>query len=155
MNTDKHGFAVILVLVMIIGAATPGYGQRATKDGQVAAIRAMLHAQVAAWNRGDLEGFMAGYWQSDRLTFFSGGSKTTGWQAMLDRYRKSYQSEGREMGQLEFVDLDIHLLGRRGAFARGGWELRTSKGQQGGPFTLVLRKTKQGWKVIHDHTSAR
>lgn len=154
MKQDNRGIRVMLLLVVILGVATAAHGQQ-TGNRQTAAVRALLEAQVAAWNRGDLEGFMAAYWSSDYLTFFSGGSKTRGWQAMLDRYRKSYQSEGRQMGQLDFVDLDIQLLGPNSALVRGGWELRTMTGQQGGLFTLVLRKTNRGWKIIHDHTSSR
>lgn len=155
MKQRTHRTSLVAILVVTLGAATTAHGQRITGKGDVAAIRALLNAQVEAWNRGDLEGFMAGYWASEQLTFFSGGSKTRGWQATLDRYRKSYQSEGAEMGHLEFVDLDIQLLGPNSALVRGGWQLRTLTGEQGGLFTLVLRKTSRGWKIIHDHTSRR
>jgi beta-aspartyl-peptidase (threonine type) len=122
---------------------------------EIRAIRTVLDEQVKAWNRGDLDAFMKGYWKSDQLTFFSGGTKLQGWQATMDRYIRSYKSEGREMGELRFVDLQIELLGSHAAVVRGGWELKMSKEQRGGLFTLIFRKTDQGWKIIHDHTGAR
>src|SRR5262245_45269414 len=70
-------------------------------------IRALLDAQVAAWNAGKLEGFMDGYWRSPDLTFLSAGRKLSGWDATIERYRKTYQAEGKEMGKLVFSDLDI------------------------------------------------
>ena len=83
------------------------------------AIRAVIEQQQQAWNRGDLEAFMAGYWNSPELTFFSGGHESKGWQATLDRYKKSYQGAGHEMGKLEFSNLRIEMLGRDAAFVRG------------------------------------
>jgi ketosteroid isomerase-like protein len=120
-----------------------------------AAVRAVLDAQVAAWNAGELEKFMAGYWRSPKLTFFSGGSRQQGWDATLARYRRNYQSEGREMGRLAFSELDIQPLGADSAVVRGRWQLTLSNGKQpGGLFTLVFRRFRDGWKIIHDHTSA-
>jgi uncharacterized protein (TIGR02246 family) len=118
-------------------------------------IRAVLEAQVAAWNAGRLEEFMSGYWRSPRLTFFSGGSRQQGWDATLERYRKTYQAEGREMGRLAFTELDVQVLGGGSAVVRGRWGLTLSDGKQpGGLFTLVFRRFKDGWKITHDHTSA-
>ena len=100
-------------------------------------------------------GFMAGYWNSPDLTFFSGATQTQGWQATLERYRKKYQAPGAEMGKLEFSDLQVELLGTQGAFVRGRWRLTLSDAKQPhGLFTLVFREFPEGWRVIHDHTSA-
>lgn len=118
------------------------------------AIRAVLAAQDEAWNRGDLDGFMQTYWKSDRLRFYSGGTVTSGWQATLDRYRKRYQAEGKEMGKLTFTDLEVDVLGPDAAMARGRWKLKLSKENPEGLFTLVLKKFPDGWKIVHDHTSA-
>ena len=91
---------------------------------------ALLNAQVEAWNRGDLEGFMAGYWRSPELVFCSGATLLKGWDATLERYRKRYQAEGREMGQLRFESLEVLMLGPDGAAARGEYWLRTKDGQR-------------------------
>ena len=118
-------------------------------------IKHLLVSQVEAWNHGKLEGFMQGYWQSPELTFFSGATVTKGWEPTLLRYRQRYQSEGKEMGKLEFQDLNIDLLSRRSAVVTGTWQLTMSDGKQPhGLFTLVMKRMLNGWKIVHDHTSA-
>jgi beta-aspartyl-peptidase (threonine type) len=122
--------------------------------GAEAAIRQVLDAQVAAWNRGDLEEFMAGYWSSPDLTFFSAGTRTQGWEATLERYRKRYLSEGQEMGRLTFSELTVDVLAPDGAVVRGRWQLVRSKDRPGGLFTLLFRRFPEGWRIVHDHTSS-
>lgn len=117
-------------------------------------IRIVLDDQAAAWNKGDLEGFMAGYWKSDELTFFSGKDITKGWNATLERYKKRYQSEGKGMGKLTFSDLKIDVLGPESAVVRGRFKVVTSKETMQGLFTLLFKKAADGWKIVHDHTSA-
>ena len=117
------------------------------------AIRKVLDEQVSAWNRGDLPRFMKGYWQSPDLSFFSGNNKTAGWEATLERYRKKYQGEKKEMGQLTFKDLSIDVLGTDLALVRGRFELRMKDGSPTGLFTLIFKKLPAGWRIIHDHTS--
>ena len=117
------------------------------------AIRAILDAQVVAWNKGDLDGFMKGYWNSDKLTFFSGATKTSGWKATLERYQKKYKAEGKEMGKLTFSELEIDVLGPDSAVVRGRWQLVLSKEKPGGLFTLIFKKVPDGWRIVHDHTS--
>jgi ketosteroid isomerase-like protein len=129
-------------------AESSGYGN----DGK--AIERVLRTQQAAWNRHDLEAFMAGYWNSPGLTFFSGAAEHDGWQATIDRYLAKYASPGHEMGKLEFSSLRIEVLGQAGAFVRGSWKLTMSDGKTPhGLFTLVFRKFPEGWKIVHDHTS--
>ena len=118
------------------------------------AIQKVLDDQVAAWNKGDLESFMAGYWKSPKLSFSSGNNKVEGWQATFDRYKQRYQSEGREMGKLSFTDLQVELLGADSAFVRGRFNLKTSKDAPTGIFTLIFRKMPEGWRIVHDHTSS-
>ena len=119
------------------------------------AIQQVLDQQTEAWNRHDLNGFMAGYWNSPELTFFSGATQTSGWQATLERYQKTYQSEGREMGRLAFSALRIEPVGSEAAFVRGAWQLTMSdRKTPHGLFTLVFRRFPEGWKIVHDHTSA-
>jgi len=120
-----------------------------------AAVRGVLDAQVEAWNRKDLEGFMAGYWRSPDLVFCSGTTVTRGWDATLARYRKRYQSEGHEMGRLRFDAVEVVPLGEDAALARGAWSLATSDGKEPhGLFTLILRRVGGGWRIVHDHTSS-
>lgn len=113
-----------------------------------------LDKQVEAWNRGDLKGFMEGYWESDDLRFYSGNTVTQGWNATLERYRKKYQADGAEMGTLTFTDLDIQPIGKEDAFVRGRWKVVTSKGTFEGLFTLIVKHfSLGGWRIVHDHTS--
>lgn len=140
------------VLTMITQS---GVGQSAATKSQEAAIGKVLQSQVEGWNRVDLDGFMAGYWNSPELTFFSGATETQGWQATLERYRKKYQAAGAEMGRLEFSELQVELLGPQGGFVRGRWRLALPDGRQPhGLFTLEFREFSEGWRIIHDHTSA-
>ena len=119
------------------------------------AVERVLHKQQEAWNRHDLEGFMRGYWHSPELTFFSGGTERNGWEATMERYLANYSSPGHEMGKLEFSGLRVEVLGQEAAFVRGAWKVTMSDGKTPhGLFTLVFRKFPDGWKIIHDHTSA-
>jgi len=118
-------------------------------------IKHMLVSQIEAWNHGNLEGFMQGYWHSPDLTFYSGGDITKGWEPTLARYRQRYKSQGKEMGQLEFQDLEIDVLGRRAAVVTGKFQLTMSDGTKPhGIFTLIVKKMPAGWRIVHDHTSA-
>jgi uncharacterized protein (TIGR02246 family) len=120
-----------------------------------AAIKHVLTAQQDAWNRRDLDAFMSSYWDSPELTFFSGNKETRGWQATLERYRATYNSPGHAMGKLDFSDLRIEMLGPKAAFVRGAWHLTMPQGKNPeGKFTLIFRRFGDGWKIIHDHTSA-
>jgi len=131
-------------------------GQAASSDDTAkTGVERVLRKQQEAWNRHDLEDFMAGYWNSPELTFFSGAKERDGWQATTDRYRSQYASPGREMGKLEFSGLRIEVLGADAAFVRGSWQLTMSDGKTPhGLFTLMFRKFPEGWKIVHDHTSA-
>jgi Zn-dependent M28 family amino/carboxypeptidase/ketosteroid isomerase-like protein len=127
-------------------------GQNA--DQEKKAIETLLSDQVTAWNKGDLPGFMKGYRESEQLSFFSGSTRTSGWKATLERYRKKYQSEGKEMGRLSFEELSIDILGPEHALVRGRFLLQMKEAKQTGLFTLILRRTRSGWRIIHDHTSS-
>ncbi len=143
--------ALLWSLVAVVCVSVGGWGQASTPE---TAIRQVLQSQVDAWNHHDLDAFMAGYWNSPELTFFSGATVTRGWQPTLDRYRKKYQSPGSEMGKLEFQDLQVEMLGPKSAFVRGKFLLTLSDGKQPhGLFTLVFRQFPEGWHIIHDHSS--
>ena len=142
-----HRLLALLILLSI---------PMSTEAGSVSnSVRALLDNQVAAWNRGDLDAFMTGYWNSPNLTFFSGATSEAGYDATLARYRKKYQQDGQPMGHLEFLTLDIQELGRTAAFVRGEWRLTRGTTPLGGLFTLVVKKFGRAWKIVHDHTAAR
>jgi uncharacterized protein (TIGR02246 family) len=119
----------------------------------ISAIRAVIDAQRDAWNRGDIEGYMDGYDRSAETVFISGDRVTRGWQTVLERYKKSYDSR-EKMGTLTFSDLEITVLSKDAAIVLGRWHLRRSKDEPHGRFTLLFRKTKAGWRIVHDHTSS-
>jgi beta-aspartyl-peptidase (threonine type) len=142
-----------LILILPLARATAHSPAENSADAQ--AIEHVLRDQQDAWNHHDLNGFMAGYWNSSELTFFSGANEHDGWQSTMDRYLSTYASPGREMGQLDFSGLRVVMLGPDDAFVRGNWKLTMSDGKTPhGLFTLVFRKFPAGWKIIHDHTSA-
>ena len=145
---------MVAVLAVTASISVHARQERAKEPQAMRDIRSVLDKQVEAWNRKDLTGFMRGYWNSPGLTFYSGGTTISGWQATLDRYRKRYQSEGREMGKLDFSELQIEMLGPKSAFVRGKWHLKMTTGDVGGLFTLILRQFPAGWKIIHDHTQS-
>ena len=155
MRTYLLKLAVLLFALGLFVAARAAGPAAAKAPDPIAAVRAVLDAQVAAWNRGDLEGYMAGYAQSPELTFYSGGTVTLGWQPTLDRYRRRYQQEGRVMGKLSFGEVHIEPLGEAAALARGRWHLALPDGKQSqGLFTVLLKKGPSGFRVVHDHSSA-
>jgi ketosteroid isomerase-like protein len=161
MNTPAYPMSRVRILlaVALIGLAVWMYlrvRERArTSDEKVReAVLKVLDDQVDAWNRGDLEGFMKGYWKSDDLTFFSGGEVEYGWQETYDRYHKKYQAGGNEMGTLKFEDRQVDPTGPKSAIVRGRWELTFKDGKKaGGLYTLLFREEPQGWCIVHDHTS--
>jgi beta-aspartyl-peptidase (threonine type) len=126
-----------------------------TSDKQVQAVRDVLERQVVDWNKGNMDGFLDSYWNSPKVVFQSGGQRFNGWETLRQRYRRRYLEEGRAMGQLVFSDLEIEPLGAEAALARGRWRLTMPDGTKpGGLFTVILRKLPEGWKIVHDHTSA-
>ncbi|MBI4893401.1 MAG: nuclear transport factor 2 family protein [Acidobacteria bacterium] len=119
-------------------------------------VRAVLDKQVAAWNRGDIEEFMTTYLDSPTLTFTGADGVTRGYRPVLERYRARYSSRAA-MGTLQFSEIEVRLVGDSAALVLGRFDLaRTAAGggNAKGRFTLVLQLTPQGWKIIHDHSTA-
>ena len=117
-------------------------------------LRKLLDDQTAAWNRGDLEAFMQGYWHSPEVSFFSGDTIVKGWEQTLQRYRDRYQSSGKEMGKLSFSDEKIEMLGSNTAMVTARWHLEMADGKKlEGLTTLLCRRMKEGWRIVHDHSS--
>jgi uncharacterized protein (TIGR02246 family) len=120
-----------------------------------AEVRAVWTAQVDAWNRGDLDGFMTGYWNAADLVFFSNKTETRGWQQTLDRYRATYKAEGRQMGTLDFPQLEFKVFGPTAVLARGRWRLKMPDGKESSGMTSVIfEKRPEGWRIVHDHSSS-
>jgi uncharacterized protein (TIGR02246 family) len=116
------------------------------------AISDVLFTQQAAWNRGDLDGFMGGYEKSEKLLFTSAGKVRRGWNATLEKYKRSYADKGA-MGKLSFELRDIRFVDTDTAVILGHWALTETPKTGGGLFSLVMMRMEGGWKVVHDHTS--
>jgi uncharacterized protein (TIGR02246 family) len=129
--------------------AKPADERRADRE----AISAVLGAQQTAWNRGDVDTFLVGYWRSPELTFSGSSGVARGWDGVLARYKKNYPDRAA-MGQLDFSELEFRFLGPDAALVLGRWHLKREKDDVGGVFTLVWQRSADGWKIIHDHTSA-
>ena len=143
-----------LALVLILGAAIlEAADEKSGNAPVISEIRAVLRAQQEAWNRGDIDSFMNGYARADTTVFVSGDEVMRGWQTVRDRYLKKY-SDRAKMGTLTFADLEIEQLGPDSAVALGRWELKRASNNPHGHFTLIFRKTPDGWRIVHDHTSA-
>lgn len=144
-------FAVALSVVAFL--LTGCSASRGTTASAEAAIRAVLEQQARDWNDGSIERFMQGYAKSDDIQFASGGSVERGWQPVFDRYVKKY-GDRVAMGRLTFSDVEITMLSPDAALVLGRWRLQREKDEPSGLFTLVFRRLPEGWRIIHDHTSA-
>lgn len=115
-------------------------------------IRTVLDSQVRAWNSGDLEGFMAGYWKSDEMLFTTPKSSTKGWQATLDRYRSHYPTS-QAMGRLKFEQVQVAQSAPDAAEVSGRYVQQTPEGLKTGRFFLNFRRIDNCWVIVHDHTT--
>jgi uncharacterized protein (TIGR02246 family) len=154
----KHLFSLTLGLAAVTALALPlGADHPRLATSQLPAeeaIRAILTSQQTAWNQGDIPTFLKGYFDSPDLTFAGSDGIVRGYQGLAERYRKSYPDQAR-MGQLDFSQLEIRLLGPDFALVLGHWHLKRASGDVGGVFSLVWQRLPQGWRIIHDHTSAQ
>ncbi|MBC8030842.1 MAG: DUF4440 domain-containing protein [Pyrinomonadaceae bacterium] len=150
-RNSLFGTFLLLAIIPSFVAAQNSANKREVKT--IAAIRAVLDAQSAAWNRGDVEGYMNGYERSGATVLVSGDNVTRGWQTVLDRYKRNYNSR-EKMGTLTFSELEFNLIGSNTATVLGRWHLKRSSDEPHGRFTLIFKKTKQGWRIVHDHTSS-
>ncbi|MEZ4399015.1 MAG: nuclear transport factor 2 family protein [Kofleriaceae bacterium] len=143
---------VWIAVALAACAARPA--ARTFTTGDEAAVRAVLSAQQEAWNRGDLAGYMAGYWRSPALVFTSGGQIRHGWEETFRKYQARYGTDPSTMGKLTFELLGVQALGADGAIVLGRWRLTDTPNAGGGVFSVALVRTTEGWKVVHDHTSS-
>jgi ketosteroid isomerase-like protein len=145
-------FRLLVSLLFVFNTVL--YCQNIYFNDELKEIGKLLENQASAWNKGNIAGYMEGYWKSDSLLFTSGGNIQRGWNATYEKYEKSYNSK-KKMGELNFSELEIKLLSKQSAWIFGNWELKREKDNPKGVFTLILRKFKEGWKIIHDHTSSK
>lgn len=131
--------------------AKPKKKKKRTPDPRIE-IQAVLNSQQKAWNDGKLEIYMQGYWNSDSLTFVGKRGVTRGWKNTLENYKKSYPDKAA-MGKLKLDILHIKLVARDVAFVVGKWDLTRTAGNVGGHFTLLMRKIKNKWVIVADHSS--
>ncbi|MFK8111655.1 MAG: isoaspartyl peptidase/L-asparaginase [Rubripirellula sp.] len=117
-------------------------------------IETLLQQQAQDWNAGSIDDFMKLYWQSEELTFSSGGEVTRGFDATLARYKQRYP-DSKAMGALTFAELEFLSLGANAMQVQGTWNLQRKEEPIGGRFTLILRRLEAGWKIVHDHTSVK
>ncbi|MFX1702878.1 protein of unknown function [Chitinophaga ginsengisegetis] len=143
-------FILFLTLLGVL-AGMPTHAQKARPADQQQ-IAALMATQTSAWNKGDIEGFMTTYWHSDSLLFIGKNGVTYGWQATLDRYKKTYP-DAAAMGKLDFKLLEFKPLASDTYLLIGKWHLERTIGDLQGHFSLILQKIKGQWKIIADHSS--
>ena len=127
--------------------------RQAVLQAHTRAIQGVLSAQQQAWNRGDIDAFLTGYWHSPDLTFSGTNGISRGWDAVLARYKRNYPDR-HAMGTLDFSNLEFRFLGPHAALVLGHWHLKREKDELGGVFSLIFQRFPEGWRIIHDHTSA-
>jgi len=119
----------------------------------VAEIQAVLTAQQDAWNRGDIDAFMNGYARSPSTVFISEDEVRRGWETVRDRYHTRY-SDRAKMGTLSFSEIEVTMLSPDAAVVLGRWKLKRENDEPHGRFTLIFKRLPEGWRIVHDHTSA-
>jgi ketosteroid isomerase-like protein len=135
------------LLILLLTSVT-AFTQKSDADQ----IRTVLNKQIGEWNKGNIEGFMKGYWESDSLLFVGKSGPRYGYKNTLENYKKGYPDTAH-MGKLSFDILNIKKLSADHAFVLGKWELKRSVGDDKGVFTLIFRKIKGRWVIIADHSS--
>ena len=155
MRTMRRNLLPIITVVLCtVGIPIRAETPQMSATGRIkTAIREVLDAQAAAWNRGDIEAYMDGYDRSPNTEFVGGDTITRGWETVLDRYKQRYNTR-EKMGTLTFSDLEFTILGKDAALVLGRWRLKRTSDEPHGTFTLLFRKTKVGWRIVHDHTSS-
>jgi len=119
----------------------------------VTEIQSVLSAQKDAWNGGDIDAFMNGYAQSASTVFVSEDEVRRGWETVRERYRVKY-SDRTKMGTLSFSDIEVTMLSADAAVVLGRWRLKRANDEPHGRFTLIFKRLPEGWRIVHDHTSA-
>ena len=153
IHRSNSGCRRALAIIFCISTAAIMFAAPTQTQNATAQIRAVLSAQQEAWNRGDIDRFMNGYARSPSTVFVSEDTIRRGWETVRERYRKKY-SDRAKMGTLTFSDLEIALFSPDAAVALGRWRLERAKDRPHGRFTLIFKRLPEGWRIVHDHTSA-
>ena len=143
--------ALPIVCGMLLAPVVCGTADQPSNS--VSQIQSVLSAQQDAWNRSDIEAFMNGYARSASTVFVSGDEVTRGWETVRDRYRVKY-SDRVKMGTLSFSAIEVTMLSPDAAVVLGGWRLKRDNDEPHGRFTLIFKRLPEGWRIVHDHTSA-
>jgi len=150
-----HKVTRIALFLVLLVSVPQGYATNvagAAESSDESQIRMLLQTQAEAWNRGDIDAFMEGYWKSDETAFIGANGITRGWLAVLDRYKKTYPDR-KAMGRLTFSGLEVHVLCPDAALVIGQFRLERESDKPAGIFTLDFRKFPEGWRIIVDHTT--
>jgi hypothetical protein len=143
-----------IVTLFLLACSLQSFAQNKTAANLAdeISIKALLATQTSAWNNGDLAHFMEGYLPSDSLLFVGKSGPTYGFNNTLNNYKKGYPDTA-SMGKLTFTLLSLQPIEKIHYRVLGKWELKRSKGDVSGYFTLLLKKIKGKWFVIQDHSS--
>ena len=139
----------VSIIVCLMLGTTSEYAE----EGVAEKLKSIVQLQENAWNRGDIDGFMEGYWKSDKLTFSSGGETRRGWETTRSRYKLNYPDKAT-MGKLTFSQLEVQVLSDELALMLGDWKIEANKPSEGN-FSLLWRRIEGTWVIVHDHSSSR
>ena len=150
MRTFQFPVAVFFILIAI----QIGFTQElSSTNDAISAIKTVMSNQADGWNEGNLDKYMVGYWNSEKLTFSAGGKTTRGYKQTLARYKSKYDSK-EKMGKLTFSGLEISMLGDEAALVLGKWHLKRKSDDPKGNFSVVFQKIDGKWLIVHDHSSS-
>jgi ketosteroid isomerase-like protein len=136
--------SVIAFIILCVGCKSPQNDEQA--------IRTMLEAQVKEWNKGNIDGYMHGYWNNDSLVFIGKSRPTYGYNATLERYKTGYPST-EQMGKLTTTIVSMKKISDDHYFIIGKWALARSIGDVSGSYTLLIKKISGEWVIVVDHSS--
>ena len=144
----------ITLIVLLASLSCQSLTPTALHQSEIeSAVIAVIRQQQADWNDGSVEDFMQGYHRSESMRFASGGDVFSGFDTALNRFQTSYPDR-QTMGTLFFSEIDVTVISPDAALAFGRWALTREPDHPNGLFTLLFRKTPQGWRITHDHTSS-
>lgn len=142
----KKFFLIVSIGMFIVAGL---WADHFKKDAKT--IQTIMDRQVKAWNEGNIDGFMEGYWKSDEFTFQGGKKRLKGWETLRAMYKKNYA--GEKMGKLEFTDIEMKPLGKDYVLVTAQWRVTSKEEVKEGLFTLIFQRFGKDWKIIHDHSS--